>query len=371
MADSTSEVNRVPETSGVTRRDFIATASAAGVVLLASGVPTKADDNKAAAKRRPRPDHVHQHHDQTEHPRPTGITSAPDGTVVTCDDKSQAYRWTLNPPPNPPTSTPIKTGGAKKASCIAGSDGKIIVGDFDSSVDIVDLSRPNDPKYNKHPKAQQDKPPEVWAVAISPNGARGLSSSNVGDIAYWDIANPKPTVIVDADGEPAAALAFVDNDRFLSGHSDGEIVLWTLAADGSATQSPVNFPFVNAASINSIVVFKKNGGFKAITGSLDGEVRLWDLGDLSSAPALPRKLVTHRDFVWRVAVSPNGTRFASAGEDGKVHVFDIDGADLAGSPFSVPGGSMGVTFVSDTRVVYTLNTIASPQVAFQDFPPVH
>src|SRR4051794_51806 len=179
MADPNSDAPMVPEPSGLSRRDFIAGASAVGVGLLASGSMAQADDdNKAPPKRRERPDHHNHHHDQKDDPRPTGIAPSPNGTVVTCDDQSKAFRWTLN---NPPTSQPLTTRGTLKASCVAGSANslKVLVADFDGDVDIIDLNNPTKPMGGNRrvPPAKT----EVWSVAMSSDGTRALSGTNGGE----------------------------------------------------------------------------------------------------------------------------------------------------------------------------------------------
>jgi WD40 repeat protein len=298
-----------------------------------------------------------------DHPRPTFVAATPDGRVVTCDDSGGVYLRASAPA----RATAFKSLRKAKASCIAVSDtGKVLAACYDGVVVISNLADQRGAAVFEDHRVETGADTEVWAVAVSSDGTRALSATNGGEILYWDVGTPGSIARVVGDGDPVAALAFLpDETKFLSGHGEGKMVLWDIIDDG--VKLGTVFDHRHPFTVNSIAVFSDNGSVKAITGSFDGRIRIWDLGDGDKFPpsAKPTVLpVKHEHFVWRVAASPNGKKFASAGQDGRVRVFDIAGNLLA--EIQEDGGVMGVAFVSDTRLVHTTGTIADPQVRFKD-----
>lgn len=283
--------------------------------------------------------------------RPTCVAATSDGRVVTCDDKGSVYVWS----PDLASKTELKTPGAAKASYVAVSkNGRVLTAFFDGTVTVSDLHGGKPTVFDGH-RARTGPKTEVWAVAVSSDGTRALSATNGGEIRYWNVDTGSTIAAADGDEDAVAALAFLPGDKgFLSGHSDGRIIPWTITPAYVLTPG-TEFPRVNAAGVNSICVFTDGGGAKAITGSLDGEVRVWDQIPPSAKDGTPRTLpVKHRHFVWRVAASPDGRTFASVGQDEKVNVFDGNGTPLPKVQIGdEKDGVMGVTFVSNTRVVYT------------------
>ena len=362
MGDSNSNDPVIAHHSGLTRRDFIAGASAAGVALLASATTAEADD-KGVNETKVNPGHHHE-------ARPTFVAVTAGGQVVTCDDQGGVHQ--RGPELNPVTT--FKVPGRPKASCLAlSSAGKVLVSFFDDGVvRIFDLNNPAVSTEFKDHFLATGKGTEVWSVAVNSAGTMALSATNGGEIRYWEIAGRHTVARVTGDDEAVGALAFIPGDdyKFLSGHADGRMFLWSIANNTLTRQT--FFDHLNASPVNSISAFKKdgNGPVMAITGSFDGNVRVWDLGDLNKPPELNDKPtvlpIRHRHFVWRVAVSPNQQKFASAGEDGKVYVFDREGTRVPGGEIEEKEGVMGVAFASDSKIVYTTGTIAEPQVRFKD-----
>jgi WD40 repeat protein len=358
MADPNSEVEVVPDAAGFTRRGFIAGATVAGAAMLASAATADVglgDDVKETTQP---PTHPHK-------PRPTCVAATRDGRVVTCDDTGGVHLRTLEPE----GKTAFKGGRKTKASYVAVSGtGKVLTAFFDGTVLVSSLADQSRLSVFDDHLAGMGPNTEVWTVAVSYDGAKALSSTNGGEIRYWDVAASRSIARVVGDGESVAALAFLPDDtKFLSGHAGGRMFLWSITDKGLIRGTV--FDHLNATTVNAISVFKKNGALMAMTGSFDGQIRVWDLGSLKAPPdrnesptVLP---VRHRHFVWRVAVSPDGTKFASAGEDERVRVFDVNGKQLIPA-IEEEGGVMGVAFVSNTRLVHTTGTVGGSQVLFKD-----
>ena len=60
-----------------------------------------------------------------------------------------------------------------------------------------------------------------------------------------------------------------------------------------------------------------------VSAGMDKTVRVWDLSD-SQAPKLKQTLTGHQDFVFGVAMSPDGKQLASGGWDDRIKVWDTE-----------------------------------------------
>src|SRR5205823_4236208 len=104
-----------------------------------------------------------------------------------------------------------------------------------------------------------------------------------------------------------------------------------------------------------------------LTGDSRGEVKRWDLAAVEQqlkkgGQAKPeRSLNAHAHGVTGFAMSPDGSRFATAGQDNVVKVWDTaTGKELATWDFHIPATSSrslvrSLTFTPDNRHVVTAN----------------
>lgn len=141
---------------------------------------------------------------------------------------------------------------------------------------------------------------DVLTIALTSDGALLATGSRSGALTLWDTATRRP--LVD-----------------LAGHTDGieEIVF---GADGLIMAS----------------------------ADVDGKVLLWDVSDPATATS---RVVADSDRpVWSVAISPDQTQLATAGEDGTVRLFDAVSLAETGLPIDEPSiDFLTVRFSPDGR----------------------
>jgi len=150
----------------------------------------------------------------------------------------------------------------------------------------------------------------------------------------------------------------------VSGHEDGKVRVWNLPS-GAAVKA---FNTGTDKPVNSVLV---TTGGTVVAGGFDNKVYFFDLaGPDGQMPTATFSL--HTKWVWRLALSPDQKKVASASEDGTVRIFGPDGVGFknmngAGTgdavlPTAVPRGIMGVTFLDNNTVAYTTDDTSGDEI---------
>ena len=157
---------------------------------------------------------------------------------------------------------------------------------------------------------------DLTAVAFLTD-QRLLTGDKDGVIAGWDLGNPQPSFRLQAHELAVTALA-VDRktQRLLSAGTDGAIRWWDAEARTEIAAMRGHRGPVLAVAI------APDGG-SALSGGIDGQVLHWSLPDGRRL----RRIATHGGPVWAVAFTPDGRLALSAGSDESVHVVDLATAD--------------------------------------------
>jgi WD40 repeat protein len=287
-------------------------------------------------------------------PHPTSIAVVGDQAITT-DEYYQVLLWDLN---NLGAQPADFEGHAKKAAYVSVSNGRVFTAGYDGTVNVALLATPKPAKKFKEHHSGPNKP-EVWCVAVSTDGSRAVSSTNDGQILVWKTKDPYNNASVEADLrsmipapiEEVGALAFIPGDKnhFISGHWDARMYLWDLSnlANVKKTEFPQNpdlFP------ISSVAVAK--GGTLAATGSFNNTVTFWDVTNKTRAAFQPDPAHAHTEWVWRVAFSQDGSKLASAGEDGLIKIWNATNGAFIRQFNAGSDGSMGVAWRDDHTVVF-------------------
>src|SRR5205814_60778 len=122
--------------------------------------------------------------------------------------------------------------------------------------------------------------------------------------------------------------------RVLSGGRSGVLSLRSLDAPPAAPAPG------HRGSIFALVALP---GGQVLTGGADGTIRTWD----QDGREVAERLEAHRRSIFALALSPDGTRVASADEDGEVKLWTLADRRLAWSAVhepTRPGESKGRPF---------------------------
>jgi WD40 repeat protein/tRNA A-37 threonylcarbamoyl transferase component Bud32 len=152
-------------------------------------------------------------------------------------------------------------------------------------------------------------------------------------IRLWDVALRKELKPLKGHTDTVGCLAFTPNGRYvLSGSRDGTIRLWEVSSGRELTRQPV--PEKGARSLAIAP-----GGRWALSGSDDGQVRLWRLPLSAEGDFVPGGLEevrvlqvpggasqnrpAHGGLVMTVAFSPNGRLALTGSRDGLLRLWQI------------------------------------------------
>ena len=194
----------------------------------------------------------------------------------------------------------------------------------------------------------------VWSLAFTPGGERLITASD-GGVRLWDSETGQPSVRLPHEGgRVTRALVSPDGTLAAVVATDGKVGLWDLetatlvkeivAEDDvvwSVAFSPDGRRLATASSDEVVAVWDLARGERvaALTGHTGGATDVAFLGDgvtlvavdrsgtlhfwdAQSGRRLSKTWRGHKGASWRLAVHPDGERFATAGDDGVVRIWD-------------------------------------------------
>lgn len=239
----------------------------------------------------------------------------------------------------------------------------------------------------------------VYSIALSPNGKKVVSGSYDGAVRLWDIDTCK-VIAVKWTGHTREVMSVCwsrDGQRVLTGSFDGtarqwnmeseetilEPILKTIETGHSMVWGAVYSPDMsliatsgwdgraaNKRHEHSIKIWDaKTGklvatlkghtwttcslawtedGKTLISKSYDRSVRTWD-----TTKWVQTAILEHADYVWAIAVSPNGRILASASDDETVRLWNLDNKQPISLPLQHAAQVSCVSFSEDGKLLAT------------------
>jgi WD40 repeat protein len=158
--------------------------------------------------------------------------------------------------------------------------------------------------------------------------AAGLTDSTDSAPAYWlapvigaavTQVDPLKQIRTGHTGPVRTVAVSEDGARAVSGSDDGTVRVWDLTTGRQQATLTGHTDWVRAVAVSQ-------DGARAVSGSDDGTVRVWDLTTGTEQAAL----TGHAGEVFSVALTPDGTRAVSGGSDRTVRVWDLTtGTEMA------------------------------------------
>jgi hypothetical protein len=156
-----------------------------------------------------------------------------------------------------------------------------------------------------------DHPRTIADLAWRP-GTHELTTATYGQVALWGIDNGAPTRVLEWKGS-ILKLAWAPSGKHLAhGNQDATVVYWSLATGHELQMA--GYP----TKVRELA-FDPSGRYLATGG---GEVvTVWDCAPPGPEGSTPLTFAAHSGPIAALAFQPGGPLLASAGQDGKVLLF--------------------------------------------------
>ncbi len=180
----------------------------------------------------------------------------------------------------------------------------------------------------------------IRAVAVSPDRRWIAAGSADGTVRLWNRRGEQVVSPLTGHRGPVAALAFAtDGTSLASRADDGTLRRWDLEQPRTAGEPPTD-PGPPAVA----TLFTHSTSLLTVTA--DGAARTWDAASRAAHPAEPLALPAGVRIV-ALAAAPRSATLAAAGDDGRVRLWDPQGAVLAEIPAGPAGSLRALALTAD------------------------
>lgn len=185
----------------------------------------------------------------------------------------------------------------------------------------------------------------VTDLRFDPNGQFLVTASQDGTAQVWEVQAGPPSGLTLKTTDPYPSACFSPDGRLVVRTSNNRAEVFD-----ARTGEPVGKPMVHAGQIYRLAV--SSDGKKLATAGWDLIGRVWDLQTGEPlTPALP-----HRWRLYAIAFSPDGRLVATTSQDNTARLWDAATGQPIGPPLAHAGEVMDVHFSPDSHALLTAST---------------
>jgi WD40 repeat protein len=156
---------------------------------------------------------------------------------------------------------------------------------------------------------------DLTSVVFSPDGARIASSSNDGSVRIWDVGSGEMLSIIPSTQAILWTSFAPDGRELLIGGSSGVVETWSTHSDGLVRR-------LTGLGENGTWVSIRPDHTQIAACGENGAIRVWDFFHEEPVFALAHGANCE------IAYSRTGTRLVTGGDDGRLQIWDSDGAKV-------------------------------------------
>lgn len=166
----------------------------------------------------------------------------------------------------------------------------------------------------------------VFGLAFSADGKHLLTASRDKTAKIWDLGLKESVATFPDHQQPVYAVAITpDGKTAISCGDDNNLRYWEATDAGKKVGKQIRPGPGHSKAVFRIAYYKDDKNSFLATCSADGTVRLWN----PVKGTVLKTLSGHTDWVYAVAISPDGKQVAAGGWNGEVRVWNVaDGAQV-------------------------------------------
>lgn len=215
-------------------------------------------------------------------------------------------------------------------------------------------------------------------IALSPDWRQLAVGHSDGTAEVWDLATTQPIAVISGYQEWVGVAFTPDGQHLLTVSDDGSGDLWRITESGAERAIA---GIQHGGLISAQPVFSADASLLLTSGSVPGEVILWDL-PVDEGTAQPRHaLRALGNFVTNLALSRDGEKMAITSQDGVAIVYDITGdqpeelhrvfghsGTILDIEFSPDGEQLGTAGLDGTARLWNASTAGPGELLAANLP---